>query len=118
MKWKTKRTIASLLACITLLSNTNYVYAINNTNDVDGKVLNEQTIENGNSNSDVVNIDNQDSENTSDSNCEHDWVASYSQCELKENSSYKFVQSDNVWTSNNGYRSRSTASTTFKITVD
>lgn len=80
MKWKTKRTIASLLACITLLSNTNYVYAINNTNDVDGKVLNEQTIENGNSNSDVVNIDNQDSENTSDEttedSCEHTWEKS------------------------------------------
>lgn len=118
MKWKTKRAIASLLACITLLSNTNYVYAINNTNDVDGKVLNEQTIEDGNSNSDVVNIDNQDSENTSEGNCEHNWVASYSQWEQTENSSYKFVQSDNVWTSNNKNRSNSTASTTFKLKVD
>lgn len=77
MKWKTKRVTASLLVCITLLSNTNYVYAINNTNDVDGKVLNEQTVENDNNTSDTVNIDNYDSENTSDvtteDTCEHTW---------------------------------------------
>ena len=118
MKWKTKRTIASLLVCITLLSNTNYVYAIDDTNDVDGRILNEQTIENGNDNSNSVNIDKDSIENTSEGSCEHNWVISYSQWEQIENSSYKFVQSDNVWTSNNKNRSNSTASTTFKITVD